>query len=104
MKSLSRVALGLTLTMLLLSALMGTIALAAQPSTSDNNSAIFSNPNTAKTLGNPIIINELDSDQDSTDAAEFIELYDGGSGNASLTGIVLVCLMAVQTSLIELMI
>ena len=90
MKSLSRVALSLTLTMLLLSALMGTIALAAQPSTSDNNSAVFSNPNTTNTLGDPIIINELDADQDSTDAAEFIELYDGGSGNASLTGMVLV--------------
>ncbi|MFN2510080.1 MAG: thrombospondin type 3 repeat-containing protein [Pyrinomonadaceae bacterium] len=37
-----------------------------------------------------IIINELDSDQLSTDTAEFVELYDGGVGNTSLTGLVVV--------------
>jgi uncharacterized protein len=37
-----------------------------------------------------VIINELDSDTPGTDAAEFIELYDGGVGNTSLTGLVLV--------------
>jgi hypothetical protein len=43
--------------------------------------------------GNPaanIIINEIDADQTSTDEAEFIELYDGGIGNTSLDGLVLV--------------
>jgi predicted extracellular nuclease len=35
-------------------------------------------------------INELDADQTGTDSAEFIELYDGGGGNASLDGHVLV--------------
>ena len=33
-----------------------------------------------------IVINEIDADQAGTDAMEFIELYDGGVGNASLTG------------------
>ena len=36
------------------------------------------------------IINEADADQTSTDTAEFIELYDGGAGNAALDGLVLV--------------
>jgi endonuclease G len=37
-----------------------------------------------------IIINEVDSDTPGADAAEFVELYDGGVGNTSLTGLVLV--------------
>ncbi len=37
-----------------------------------------------------VVINEVDVDQTSTDAAEFIELYDGGFGNTPLDGLVLV--------------
>jgi hypothetical protein len=37
-----------------------------------------------------IVINEIDPDQANTDTAEFIELYDGGVGNTSLTGYVIV--------------
>ncbi len=37
-----------------------------------------------------VIINELDSDTPGIDIAEFIELYDGGSGNTSLDGLVVV--------------
>lgn len=37
-----------------------------------------------------VIINELDSDTPDTDVAEFVELYDGGVGNTSLTGLVVV--------------
>ncbi len=37
-----------------------------------------------------IFINELDSDTPLADTAEFIELYDGGIGNTSLTGLVVV--------------
>ena len=37
-----------------------------------------------------VIINEVDSDTPGTDAAEFVELYDGGVGNTSLDGLVLV--------------
>ena len=37
-----------------------------------------------------VIINELDSDTPGADAAEFVELYDGGVGNTSLDGLVLV--------------
>ena len=37
-----------------------------------------------------IVINELDSDQVGTDMSEFVELYDGGVGNVSLTGMTLV--------------
>ena len=37
-----------------------------------------------------ILINELDADTPGTDTAEFVEIYDGGVGNSSLTGYVLV--------------
>ena len=37
-----------------------------------------------------VIINEIDADTESTDTAEFIELFDGGSGNTSLDGLVVV--------------
>jgi len=40
--------------------------------------------------GSSVIINEVDADQSGTDAAEFVELYDGGAGNTDLTGLVLV--------------
>jgi uncharacterized repeat protein (TIGR01451 family) len=37
-----------------------------------------------------IIINEVDADTPGTDTAEFLELYDGGTGNTPLDGLVLV--------------
>ena len=37
-----------------------------------------------------VVINEVDSDQAGTDTAEFVELYDGGTGNTSLNGLVIV--------------
>lgn len=37
-----------------------------------------------------IVINELDSDTPGADTLEFVELYDGGVGNTSLTGLVIV--------------
>jgi endonuclease/exonuclease/phosphatase family metal-dependent hydrolase len=37
-----------------------------------------------------IVINEIDADQTGIDAMEFVELYDGGVGNASLDGLTLV--------------
>ena len=37
-----------------------------------------------------VLINEVDSDNPGTDAAEFVELYDGGAGDTSLEGLVLV--------------
>ena len=37
-----------------------------------------------------VVINEVDSDQAGTDTGEFVELYDGGTGNTSLTGLVVV--------------
>jgi len=37
-----------------------------------------------------VLINEVDVDQTSSDTAEFVELFDGGVGNTSLTGLVLV--------------
>ena len=41
-------------------------------------------------VANNIVINEIDSDTPGTDALEFVELYDGGVGNTSLTGLVVV--------------
>jgi predicted extracellular nuclease len=38
----------------------------------------------------PVIINEVDSDTPGTDVLEFIELYDGGTGNTSLDGLAVV--------------
>ena len=37
-----------------------------------------------------VVINEVDSDQVGTDTGEFVEIYDGGTGNTSLTGLVVV--------------
>ena len=37
-----------------------------------------------------VIINEVDSDTDGTDALEFVELYDGGVGSTSLDGLTVV--------------
>lgn len=37
-----------------------------------------------------IVINEVDADQFGTDAAEFVELYDGGVGNTPLDGLSIV--------------
>lgn len=37
-----------------------------------------------------VVINEVDSDQVGTDTAEFVEVYDGGTGNTSLSGLVVV--------------
>ena len=36
------------------------------------------------------VINEIDADQTGTDSAEFIEIFDGGLGNVSLDGLVVV--------------
>ena len=58
----------------------------------DNMAAnfVFSFTTAAAPVADNIIINELDSDTSGTDAAEFIELYDGGVGNTSLNGLVIV--------------
>jgi len=37
-----------------------------------------------------VVINEVDSDQAGTDTTEFVEIYDGGTGNTSLSGLVVV--------------
>src|SRR6185295_4972114 len=37
-----------------------------------------------------VVINEVDSDQAGTDTTEFVEIYDGGTGNTPLSGLVLV--------------
>jgi len=47
--------------------------------------AVFAAPVSAQ-----VLINELDADQPGTDSAEFIELFDGGTGNTPLDGLVLV--------------
>ncbi|MDB4292253.1 endonuclease [Maribacter sp.] len=55
--------------------------------------AIWNGPQAEDRFSNAspsIVINEVDADQASTDAAEFVELFDGGFGNSSLDGLVLV--------------
>ncbi|HKP51475.1 MAG TPA: S-layer homology domain-containing protein [Chloroflexia bacterium] len=61
---------------------------ATTTSTSTNTAVPPTATSTAVTSG--LIINELDADQVGTDAMEFVELYDGGVGNTSLTGKVVV--------------
>ncbi|MFN2143779.1 MAG: ExeM/NucH family extracellular endonuclease, partial [Anaerolineales bacterium] len=46
--------------------------------------------NLCMTIATNMVINEVDSDTAGTDALEFIELYDGGTGNTALDGLVLV--------------
>ena len=41
-------------------------------------------------VANFVMINEVDADQSGSDTQEFVELYDGGVGNTSLNGLVLV--------------
>lgn len=58
--------------------------------TSTNTPTRTNTPTATSTPNTTILINELDSDQNGTDTAEFIELYDGGVGSRSLTGLVVV--------------
>ena len=46
--------------------------------------------NTNATMPVTLVINEVDADTQGTDTMEFIELYDGGAGNSSLDGFVVV--------------
>jgi len=46
--------------------------------------------NTNATVPVTLVINEVDADTPGTDTMEFVELYDGGTGNTSLSGFVLV--------------
>ena len=48
-----------------------------------------------------ILINEVDADTPGTDQAEFIELYDGGSGNTPLDGYVVVLLNGANDQVYE---
>ncbi len=41
-------------------------------------------------VNSPVVINEVDADTAGSDTLEFIELYDGGVGNTSLDGLVVV--------------
>ncbi|HJR79399.1 MAG TPA: ExeM/NucH family extracellular endonuclease [Anaerolineales bacterium] len=51
---------------------------------------VFSFTTFAPLPPSPMIINEVDSDTPGTDAAEFVELYDGGAGNTDLSGLAVV--------------
>jgi len=55
-----------------------------------NNSNSFPNKIIEESCLADFIINELDADTAGTDTLEFVELYDGGVGNAALDGMVLV--------------
>ncbi|HZN05726.1 MAG TPA: lamin tail domain-containing protein [Pyrinomonadaceae bacterium] len=47
-------------------------------------------PTPSPTPAGNVIINEIDSDTPGADVAEFVELYDGGTGNTPLDGLVVV--------------
>ncbi len=66
---------------------------ADQDGTADNMAAnyVFTFTTPAGVTEPPdVIINEVDSDTPGTDALEFVELFDGGTGNTSLSGLVVV--------------
>jgi len=50
----------------------------------------FTTASPAPPVATNVVINEVDSDTPDADVAEFVELYDGGVGGTSLTGLVLV--------------
>jgi predicted extracellular nuclease len=50
----------------------------------------FSFTTSTPLVESPIIINEVEADSPGSDVAEFVELYDGGTGNTSLDGLVVV--------------
>ena len=52
--------------------------------------ASFGTANPPPPVAENVIINEVDADTPGADAAEFVELYDGGAGNTPLDGLVLV--------------
>ncbi|MGH7492262.1 MAG: Ig-like domain-containing protein [bacterium] len=56
----------------------------------DNMEADYAFTFSTTAVSSSVVINELDSDTPGTDALEFIELYDGGAGNTSLSGLVVV--------------
>jgi DNA/RNA endonuclease G (NUC1) len=51
---------------------------------------LFATANPFPPVATNVVINEVDSDTPGTDAAEFVELYDGGTGNTPLDGLVVV--------------
>ncbi len=65
---------------------------AVQPTTTPTptNTPIIPTATSSVTPETGFVINEVDVDTPSTDTAEFIEIYDGGTGNTSLEGLVLV--------------
>jgi hypothetical protein len=60
------------------------------PSATTTLDLVCFDSNVACPVSDFVIINEVDADQDGTDANEFIELYDGGVGNTNLSGLVVV--------------
>ncbi len=56
----------------------------------DNMTADYTFSFTTIAVTSSVVINELDSDTPGTDTLEFVELYDGGAGNTSLDGLVVV--------------
>ncbi len=56
----------------------------------DNTATVQTIVNSDTPQTTDVLINEADADTPGTDTAEFIELYDGGTGNTNLSGLVLV--------------
>lgn len=51
---------------------------------------VIPTPTSSVTPETGLLINEVDADTPSTDTAEYVEIYDGGSGNTPLDGLALV--------------
>jgi len=65
-------------------------AIDAASNTSDDSTITITTSEETIIVSSSIIINEVDVDTAGTDVLEFVELYDGGVGNTSLDGLVLV--------------
>ena len=65
-------------------------ALAPTATPTPANTPITPTPTSSITPETGLVINEVDVDTPSSDTAEFIELFDGGSGNTPLDGLAIV--------------
>ncbi|GEM_PF-5594684 len=61
------------------------LAVTSEGTANTGDYSLFANLNNV-----PIVINEIDATTQASDGREFVELYDGGIGNVSLTGMALV--------------
>ena len=71
-------------------AALHTATVSIESNDADESPYMFAIQGTGTTAATNVVINEVDADTDGDEDDEFVELYDGGVGNTSLDGLVLV--------------